>query len=91
MSDSYAEKVASEPPVTDAIKPEGRSVTLSATLHPNRQVDFQIPRDKIVAGGLLHAIQSQLAMMETMQKLQEMGKAANGGGIVGLLKKMGRG
>ena len=90
MSDEYAEKVKEE---LQPVKPEasGRSVSLSITLHPNGQIEFSMPTNKVMAHGLLGAAQEQLAKLAMMQELQQMSKSANGGGVAGLLKKMGRG
>ena len=98
MSDEYAEKVKEE---LQPVKPEasglhpngqsGRNVSLSITLHPNGQIEFSMPTNKVMAHGLLGAAQEQLAKLAMMQELQQMSKAANGGGVAGLLKKMGRG
>mgnify|MGYP001601223786 FL=1 len=90
MSDEYAEKVKEE---LQPVKPDvaGRSVSLTITLHPNGQIEFSMPTNKVMAHGLLGAAQEQLAKLAMMQELQQMSKAANGGGVAGLLKKMGRG
>ena len=90
MSDEYAGKVEQEK-VEPVASPQGRSVTLSITLHPNGQIEFTLPVDKVLAHGLLGAAQEHLAMQETLGRLQQMAQAGNGGGIAGLLKKMGRG
>ena len=90
MSDEYAEKVKEE---LQPVKPDvaGRSVSLTITLHPNGQIEFSMPTNKVMAHGLLGAAQEQLAKLAMMQELQQMSKSANGGGVAGLLKKMGRG
>ena len=92
MSDAMAERVESEkpqetPPVTD-----GRSISLSATLHPNGQVEFSIPKNKIVANGLVGMLSVELAKMEVMQMLaQAQQSSASRQGINGLLKRMNGG
>ena len=90
MSDAYAERVKEDVGVPVEGAPEGRSITLSATLHPNGQIEFVVPKNKIVAHGLVGAVQAHLAMLETMQKASEM-QQTSGKGISGLMKKMGRG
>lgn len=71
--------------------PQGRSVTLSITLHPNNQIEFNFPANKILAHGLLGAAQEQMTKMSLVAELQQSTQPANGGGLGGLLKKMGRG
>ena len=88
MSDAVAEKFSSEKPV-DAVKPEGRSVTLSITLPPNGQIEFSIPTNKVLAHGLLGAAQEQLIKLSLMQEAGQA-KAARGG-IDGFLKRMNGG
>ena len=90
MSDEIAKQFQAIP--NKEVTPEsGRSSSLIVTLHPNGEVQFQIPANKMVAHGLLGMAQTQLAKLELLQELQSQAKAANGGGINGLLKKMGRG
>ena len=92
MSDEMAERVASEQAALKSqVAQGGRSVCLTITMHPNGQIEFSMPTNKVIAHGLLGVAQEQLAKIAMMQELQELAKSANGGGIQGLLKKMGRG
>ena len=72
------------------VQPQGRSVTLTVTLHPNGQIECNLPSNKILAHGLLGVAMEQLAKMSLMSDVQQQAKSSNGGGIDGLLKKMGR-
>ena len=92
MSDELAEQRAAEETPRMTSEPSGRSVTLSATLHTNGQVEFTIPKNKIVAHGLAGMVQAELAKMETMQKIVPLLEAQKShGGINGLLKRMNGG
>ena len=87
MSDEIAKQFQAETPEKDA--PQGRSVTLSITLHPNGQLEFSLPRQKVVAYGLLGCAQSELDKMNFMSDLEK--QAASRGGVGGLLKRMNGG
>ena len=92
MSDEMAEHVASErADLNSQVTQGGRSVSLTITMHPNGQIEFQMPANKVIAHGLLGVAQAQLTKIAMMQDVQQQAKSANGGGINGLLKKMGRG
>lgn len=70
MSDAMAERVANEQAATPGI-PEGKSVTLSVTLHPNGQIDFQLPMgNKILAYGLVETARAQLDKLFLMHELK---------------------
>lgn len=91
MSDEMAERVEQEK-ITTPESVGGRSVTLSATLHPNGQVEFSIPKNKIVAHGLVGMLSAELAKMEVFQMLAKSQDALKSrGGIDGLLKRMNGG
>ena len=91
MSDEVAKRFEESPPVATEGQ-GGRSVTLSITMHPNGQIEFSIPTNKVLAHGLLGAAQEQLAVLAFKT---EIAKARaldrNGNGINGLLKRMGKG
>ena len=89
MSDDAAKHFESPPDSTPP--PVGRSITLSITHHPNGQVEFHLPSNKVVAYGLLGMAMERLTCMSMMQDVQSQAQRANGGGLNGLLKKMGRG
>ena len=85
MSDDAAKHFDTQPPPTPGT-PEGKSVTLSVTLHPNGQVDFQLPAaNKILAYGLLEVARAQLDKVYLMHELQPTQMP---GGVNGLLKRM---
>ena len=87
MSDDAAKHFEASPKTVEA--PQGRSVTLAITLHPNGQVEFSIPQNKVLAHGLLGMAQEQLAKLSTMAELQQAQQSR--GGIGGLLKRMNGG
>ena len=89
MSDESAEHFAKQ--ATPDLPPQagGRSISLVITLHPNRQIDFTLPADKVLAYGLLGAAQEQVMKLNVIAELQQA--KASAGGLNGLLKKMGRG
>ena len=85
MSDEVAKSF--EPsPTPDGVKPEGRSVTLSITLHPNGQIEFNMPTNKVLAYGLLGVAQEQLMKLAMITEAQQA--ASSRGGMNGLLKRM---
>ena len=88
MSDAFAEQVTGGGPPTT---PEGRSITMTITLHPNNQLEVNGPLgNKVLAYGLLGAAAQQLDQMYVLNELKQAA-ALNGGSLSGLLKKMGRG
>ena len=94
MSDAASEHFAIPSPEASASPPTpgmpaGKSVTLSITLHPNGQIEFQLPAgNKILSYGLLELARAQLDKTYLIGELQQQ-KQGNGG-INGLLKRMGR-
>ena len=94
MSDEMAEKVEQERQTMPSGAPtENRSVTIigfdSATLQPDGSVEFTIPKNKLVANGLVGMLATELAKMEVVQMMAQAQKAhgANSG-INGLMKRM---
>ena len=70
--------------------PTGRSVTLTVTLHPNGQIDFQMPSgNKILAYGLLEVARAQLDKLYLIEESKQA--QASRGGMGGLLKRMNGG
>ena len=89
MSDDTAAKVDAEPSATTG-PPAGKSVTLSVTLHPNGQIDFQLPAgNKILAYGLVEVARAQLDKIFLLQEVKASPAAQNG--MRGLLKRMNGG
>ena len=87
MSDEVAKQFEAEPPL---LKSEGRSVTLSVTLHPNNEIYFQLPMgNKVLAYGLLEVARAQLDKLYFMHEMKTT--QASRGGIEGLLKRMNGG
>ena len=90
MSDEAAKHFEAQAPLELAQEAQGRSINLTITLHPNRQIEFSLPTNKLLAHGLLGVAQEQLTMLAVIEKVQQMAQQSNGGGLQGLLKKMGR-
>ena len=89
MSDEVAKQFAEESHTKEP-GPSGRSVTLSITLHPNGQIDFQLPaNNKILCYGLLESARAQLDKLYFLDE-QKAAKAAQGG-VNGLLKRINGG
>ena len=89
MSDEVAKQFEVQQPETP--QTGGRSVSLTVTLHPNNQIEFNLPNNKILSHGLLGATLEQMIKLAVMAELQTLAKSANGSGLAGLLKKLGRG
>ena len=89
MSDQAANHFEhQEAPQTPGV-PEGKSVTLSVTLHPNGQIEFQLPAgNKILAYGLVEMARAQL---DKAYLMQEAAAQAPRGGVNGLLRRMNGG
>lgn len=87
MSDAFAEKVQQEQPAPPS--PDGRSMTLSITLHPNGQVEFNMPMNFVLAHGLLGMASSKLALLQLVQEAKQQQPVK--GGLEGLLKRMNGG
>lgn len=89
MSDEFAKKVEQDRVETPGV-PEGKSVTLSVTLHPNGQIDFQLPAgNKILAYGLIEVARAQLDKMYLLSEMKET--VPPRGGVEGMLKRMNGG
>ena len=88
MSDESAEHFAKQAIPEMLLSTDGRSVTLTITLHPNGQIEFSLPANKILAYGLLGVAQEQLTKLHLIAELQQAKASASG--LNGLLKKMGR-
>jgi hypothetical protein len=74
----------------EALKSEGRSYTLSITLHPNGQLDVSGPlNNKVLSYGLLGAAASKLDELYTIQTLEANAAKAQAarGGIAGIMKR----
>ena len=89
MSDDTAKQFEVKSPTEQAVKPEGRSVSFTITLHPNGQIEFSIPQNKILAYGLLGAAQEQMTKLSLMGEMQKA--KASRGGIGGLMQRMNGG
>ena len=83
MSDAFAKQVEKEA----SPLPEGRSVSLTITLHPNGQIEFNMPTNSILAHGLLGRAISKLTSLEMIAEFNQ--SQAVRGGLNGLLRKMG--
>lgn len=79
MSDEYAKKVEAEP----SPLPEGRSVSLTITLHPNGQVEYSLPSNFVLAHGLLGMASAKLTELMMVSDARKQ----NGGGLMGLMRK----
>ena len=90
MSDDASRHFQTQAPPEVAQASEGRSVTLTIILHPNNQIECHLPVNKVLAHGLLGVAAEQLALQNVLGVLKEMSQSADGGGLPGLLKKMGR-
>ena len=89
MSDEVAKQFETQKP-QEIPAEQGRSVTLSITLHPNNQIDFQMPMgNKILAYGLLECARAKLDEMYLMQTAKQA--QTSRGGVNGLLKRMNGG
>ena len=84
MSDEVAKHFDETPtPVTS----NGKSVTLSVTLQPTGEIQFQLPAgNKILAYGLLEVARAQLDKLYLLDEAKR--QAASRGGMDGLLKRM---
>ena len=91
MSDEIAQQFKAQIP-PEKTAPQGRSITISATLHPDGQVEFTIPKNKLVAQGLVGMLSAELAKMEVIQTVAATQQAAaSWQGLNGLLKRMNGG
>ena len=89
MSDEVAKTFEAQKPVAESAS-TGRSVTLSVTMHPNGQVDFQFPQGgKVLIYGMIELARAQFDKMILTTELQKA--QASRGGMNGLLKRMNGG
>lgn len=89
MSDEVAKQFEAQNKQTPGT-PAGKSVTLSVTLHPNGEINFQLPAgNKILAYGLLEVARAQLDKIYLTAELQQ--STPPRGGVEGLLKRMNGG
>ena len=87
MSDAYAEQVKEGPPAPAPV--DGCSITLTITLHPNKQIDFSFPTHELLAYGLLEKARAkldELALVREAQRQQQVAAASHG--INGLVKRL---
>lgn len=90
MSDDAARHFEVQHPPATPGTPEGKSVMLSVTLHPNGQLDFQLPTgNKILSYGLLEVARAQLDKLYLLDELQK--STPPRGSVEGLLKRMNGG
>lgn len=86
MSDGAAkhfDATSPQPQVTS----NGESVTLSVTLQPTGEIQFQLPAgNKLLAYGLLEVARAQLDKLYLMNELKQ--QATPRGGVDGLLRRM---
>ena len=86
MSDDVAKHFESTPPPVP-VTSNGKSVTLSVTLQPTGEIQFQLPAsNKILAYGLLEVARAQLDKLYLLDEAKR--QAASRGGMDGLLKRM---
>lgn len=87
MSDEVAKQFETSKP---EVPQQGRSVTLTVTLHPDGSIEFQLPlNNKILCYGLIECARAQadkLYLIDEQKKVQ-----ASRGGVPGLLKRMNGG
>ena len=89
MSDEVAKQFETQKVPETPGMPEGKSVTLSVTLHPNGQIGFQLPlANKILCYGL---IESARAQADKLYLINELKQVPPRGGVEGLLKRMNGG
>lgn len=89
MSDEVAKQFEKQQVPTVPGTPEGKSVTLSVTLHPNGEINFQLPAgNKILSYGLLEVTRAQL---DKLYLVNELKQSPPRGGVDGLLKRMNGG
>lgn len=89
MSDEMAQRKEAEQQQLAGV-PEGKSVTLSVTLHPNGQIDFSLPTgNKILAYGMVEVARAQLDKLFLAHEMKRQAPAP--GGVNGLLRRMNGG
>lgn len=90
MSDEVAKQFEAQPSPATPGAPEGKSVTLSVTLHPNGEIQFQLPMgNKILCYGLIEMARAQMDKMVLMNELKQATPPR--GGAAGLLRRMNGG
>lgn len=92
MSDEIANSFEEQDKSETQPNASGRSVSLTITMHPNGQIEFSMPSNKVLAHGLLGAAQEQLAKLAVMSDVAQAKEQIRGGnGLAGLMKRMGKG
>ena len=81
MSDAFAKQVEKEP----SQLPDGRSVSLTVTMHPNGQVEYNLPTNLVLAHGLLGMAAAKLTELQMTMEFKT--KQAARGGLDGLLRR----
>ena len=91
MSDDVLKHFEEQQTPSDPPKSAGKSVTLTITLHPNQQIDFQFPlQNKILAYGLLEVARAQLDKLYLVNEAKAQATTTPGG-VAGLLRRMNGG
>lgn len=85
MSDEVAKQFEQEK--SPSPLPEGRSVSLTITMHPNGQVEFNIPQNLVLAHGLLGMASAKLTELQLISEAKRQ-QVARGNGVEGLLRKI---
>ena len=89
MSDEMAKRAEEELKATPQAT-GGRSVSLTITLHPNQQIEFNLPLgNKILLYGLLEAARAQADKLYLIEETKR--QSVSHGGIDGLLKRLNGG
>lgn len=67
-----------------------KTVTISATLYPSGRIEYSLPNNKVMAWGLIGALQEQLVKMEVVGSLAQASEQAHAarGGLAGLRHRM---
>ena len=81
MSDEFAKQVEKDA----SPLPDGRSVSLSVTMHPNGQVEYSLPTNLVLAHGLLGMAAAKLTELQMTMEFKT--KQGVRGGLNGLLRK----
>lgn len=90
MSDEMAKQFETQKVPETPGTPEGKSVTLSVTLHPDSSVEFRFPaKNKILSYGMVELARAQLDKMYLLAEMKDM--VSPRGGVEGLLKRMNGG
>ena len=78
MSDEIAKHFGANAPEELTQAAQGRSITLTVTMHPNGQIEFSLPANKVLAHGLLGVAQEQLTKLALMAEMKQIGEARGG-------------